>query len=70
MNGLDCRFSIIVLVYNGIPIISECLELFFYTFQYWELIVSDNCSTYGTRNNLNNIKDEKDFFSGGRLKCY
>ena len=52
--------SILTPVWNGLPYIKECVDsVFAQEFQDWELIISDNGSTDGTRDYLDTLKDQR-----------
>lgn len=52
--------SILTPVWNGLPYIKECVEsVFSQEFQDWELIISDNGSTDGTRDYLDTLTDKR-----------
>ena len=52
--------SICTPVYNGMPYIQECVEsVLGQDYEDWELIISDNCSTDGTREYLSALKDKR-----------
>ena len=70
--------SILTPVWNGLPYIKECVDsVFAQEFQDWELIISDNGSTDGTRDYLDTLKDqrvrifkqEKNLGIDGNLNC-
>src|SRR5688500_15313128 len=52
--------SILTPVWNGLPFVKECIDsVLSQEFQEWELIISDNGSTDGTRDYLDTLKDER-----------
>jgi glycosyltransferase involved in cell wall biosynthesis len=52
--------SIVTPVWNGLPYIKECVEsVLTQDFQDWELIISDNGSTDGTRDYLDTLVDPR-----------
>lgn len=52
--------SILLPVWNGLPYIKECIQsVLNQDFQDWELIVSDNGSSDGTREYLNSLSDHR-----------
>ncbi len=52
--------SILMPVWNGMPFIEECVEsVLMQEYQDWELIISDNGSTDGTRNYLDSLQDSR-----------
>lgn len=54
------RISILLPVYNGMPYICEAVEsVLAQGLQDWELIISDNGSTDGTRNYLKSLNDSR-----------
>ncbi len=57
---LKPKISIITPVYNGLPYIKECVEsVLSQSFQDWEMLISDNCSTDQTRLYLDSITDSR-----------
>jgi glycosyltransferase involved in cell wall biosynthesis len=57
---LTPTITILLPVHNGLPFIKETINsVFSQTFKNWELLISDNASTDGTREYLLEIKDER-----------
>jgi glycosyltransferase involved in cell wall biosynthesis len=54
------QITIITPVYNGLPYIKECIDsVLAQDFQDWEMLISDDGSTDGTRDYLKTIKDTR-----------
>jgi glycosyltransferase involved in cell wall biosynthesis len=54
------EISIITPVYNGLPYVKECIEsVLAQDFQQWELLISDNGSSDGTRAYLSSLEDPR-----------
>ena len=54
------RICVLMPVYNGLPYIREAVDsVFAQDCQDWELVVSDNCSTDGTRDYLDALNDPR-----------
>lgn len=52
--------SVLIPVWNGLPFIRETIEsVLSQDFTDWELIISDNCSTDGTREFLDSLRDSR-----------
>ncbi|WP_432713823.1 glycosyltransferase family 2 protein [Pedobacter sp.] len=68
--------SIITPVWNGLPFIKECIDsVLSQDHACWEMLISDNCSTDGTRAYLDTLKDPrikifKQESNLGINKCY
>lgn len=52
--------SIITIVYNGLPYLKECVaSVLNQQYQDWELLISDDCSTDGSREFLDTLCDDR-----------
>lgn len=57
---MNPKISIITPVWNGLPMIEECVaSVLEQSFQDWEMLISDNGSTDGTRNYLKSLADPR-----------
>ena len=58
MEKYSYKISIITPVWNGLNYLEECIQsVLTQEFDHWEMIISDNGSTDGTREYLDTIKD-------------